>query len=174
MYKKIRFLLQWTIQERYNYLSPTRLILTVCTLPFSDQFLSRALQRKTLWEIWLQKWLPGYTVVQNDFSRKDCVVPKNIHTLPPTPHGGHYCFRPPHPLGILVFVRPGIPTWLGTQWKEYFRQKCSCAIKSNLSTTDTLGTEESGRCRGVLNKSQCLDFLSAGRKKKRPLQRGGR
>ena len=102
----------------------------------------------------------------NDFSRKDCVVPKNIHTLPPTPHGGHYCFRPPHPLGILVFVRPGIPTWLGTQWKEYFRQKCSCAIKSNLSTTDTLGTEESGRCRGVLNKSQCMEFCPPEGKKR--------
>ena len=34
----------------------------------------------------------------NDFSRKDCVVPKNIHTLPSTLHGGHYCFRLPTPL----------------------------------------------------------------------------
>ena len=34
--------------------------------------------------------------------------------------------------------------------------------KSNLSTTATLGTEESGRCREILNKSQCMDFLSAG------------
>ena len=29
-----------------------------------------------------------------------------------------------------------------------------------------MGTEESGRYRRVLNKSQCMDFLSAGRKKK--------
>ena len=29
----------------------------------------------------------------------------------------------------------------------------------------TLGTEESGRCKEALNKSQCMDFLSAGTKK---------
>ena len=29
----------------------------------------------------------------------------------------------------------------------------------------TLRTEESGHCREVLNKSQCLDFLSTGTKK---------
>ena len=36
-----------------------------------------------------------------------------------------------------------------------------------LSTTATLETEESGRCssREVLNKSQCMEFLSAGTKK---------
>ena len=103
----------------------------------------------------------------NDFSSKDCVVPENIHTPRPL-HGGHYCCRPPNPLEFPfqgMFVRPRIPTWLGTPWKEYFPQKCCCAIKSNLSTTDTVGTEESGRCRGVLNKSQCMDFLSAGTKK---------
>ena len=104
----------------------------------------------------------------NDFSSKDCVVPENIHTPRPL-HGGHYCCRPPNPLEFPfqgMFVRPRIPTWLGTPWKEYFPQKCCCAIKSNLSTTDTVGTEESGRCRGVLNKSQCMNFLSAGTKKR--------
>ena len=34
-----------------------------------------------------------------------------------------------------------------------------------LSTMSTLGTEESGHCREVLNKSQCMDFLSARTKK---------
>ena len=34
------------------------------------------------------------------------------------------------------------------------------------TTTATLGTEKSGRCREVLNKSQCMDFLSAGTKNK--------
>ena len=34
----------------------------------------------------------------------------------------------------------------------------------NFSTTATLGTEESGGCREVLNKSQYMDFLSAGTK----------
>ena len=41
-------------------------------------------------------------------------------------------------------------------------------IQLNLSTTATLGTEGSGRCRDscreVLFKSQCMDFLSAGTK----------
>ena len=35
---------------------------------------------------------------------------------------------------------------------------------SILSTTATSGTEESGRCRELLNKSQCMDFLFAGMK----------
>ena len=35
----------------------------------------------------------------------------------------------------------------------------------NLSTTATIGTEESDRCKEVLNKSQCMDFLSARTKK---------
>ena len=39
----------------------------------------------------------------------------------------------------------------------------------NLSKMASLGTEESGHCKGVavevLNKSQCMDFLSAGMKK---------
>ena len=34
----------------------------------------------------------------------------------------------------------------------------------NVSTTATLGTEESGGCREVLNKSQCMDFCLLGRK----------
>ena len=34
-----------------------------------------------------------------------------------------------------------------------------------LSTTATLESEESGRCKEVLNKSQCMEFLSAGTKK---------
>ena len=34
----------------------------------------------------------------------------------------------------------------------------------NFSTTATLGTEESGGCREVLNKSQCMDFCLPGRK----------
>ena len=34
-------------------------------------------------------------------------------------------------------------------------------VQLNLSTTATLGTEESGCCREVLNNSQRLDFLSA-------------
>ena len=42
-------------------------------------------------------------------------------------------------------------------------------IQLNLSTTATMGTEESDRCKEVLNKSQCMDFLSAGTKKKWPL-----
>ena len=39
-------------------------------------------------------------------------------------------------------------------------------IQLNLSTTATMGTEESDRCKEVLNKSQCMDFLSAGTKNK--------
>ena len=43
-------------------------------------------------------------------------------------------------------------------------------IQLKLSTTATFGTEESGsfrggRCREVVNKSPCMDFLSAGTKK---------
>ena len=38
-------------------------------------------------------------------------------------------------------------------------------IQLNLSTMSTLGTEESGQYREVLNKSQCMDFLSARTKK---------
>ena len=38
-------------------------------------------------------------------------------------------------------------------------------IQLNLSTKATMGTEESDRCKEVLNKSQCMDFLSAGTKK---------
>ena len=37
-------------------------------------------------------------------------------------------------------------------------------VQLNLSTTATLGTEESGRCRMVLNRSQWI-FCSPGRKK---------
>ena len=40
-----------------------------------------------------------------------------------------------------------------------------CKQALNLCSTATLGTEESGRCREVLNKSQCMDLLSAGTKK---------
>ena len=36
----------------------------------------------------------------------------------------------------------------------------------NRSTTTTLGKEESGRCRKVLKKSQCMDFSSAGTRKR--------
>ena len=36
---------------------------------------------------------------------------------------------------------------------------------TSLSTTATLGTEESGHCRTVLNRSQCMDFLFARTKK---------
>ena len=32
-------------------------------------------------------------------------------------------------------------------------------IQLNLSTTATMGTEERGRCKGVLSKSQCMDFF---------------
>ena len=32
-------------------------------------------------------------------SNSQCVVPENIHTPPPL-HGGHFCFRPPTPLGF--------------------------------------------------------------------------
>ena len=39
-------------------------------------------------------------------------------------------------------------------------------LQLNLSTTATLGTEKSGRCREVLNKSQCMDFLAHRNKKK--------
>ena len=38
-------------------------------------------------------------------------------------------------------------------------------IQLNLSTTATMETEESDRCKEVLSKSQCMDFLSAGTKK---------
>ena len=38
-------------------------------------------------------------------------------------------------------------------------------MQLNLSTMATLGTEESGGCREALNKSQCMDLLSAGTKK---------
>ena len=41
-------------------------------------------------------------------------------------------------------------------------------IQLNPSTMPTLGTEERGRCREVLNKSQCMKFLSAGAKKGGP------
>ena len=38
-------------------------------------------------------------------------------------------------------------------------------MQLNLYTTATLGTEERGGCcREVLNKSQCIDFLSTGTK----------
>ena len=37
-------------------------------------------------------------------------------------------------------------------------------IAAPLSTMATLGTEERGRCREVLNKSRKVDFLSAGTK----------
>ena len=47
-------------------------------------------------------------------------------------------------------------------------------IQLNPSTMPTLGTEERGRCREVLNKSQCMGFLSAGAKKGGRCQRGGR
>ena len=97
MYKKIRFLLQCTIQERYNYLSPTRLILTVCTLPSSDQFLSRVLQRKTLWENWLQKWLPGYTVVQTTLAEKIVRFRKISIPSPPPSTEGTIALDPPPP-----------------------------------------------------------------------------
>ena len=38
-------------------------------------------------------------------------------------------------------------------------------IQLNLSTTATMGAEESGRCREVLDKSQCMNFSYAGTKK---------
>ena len=38
-------------------------------------------------------------------------------------------------------------------------------MQLNLSTVATLGTEESGCCRKALNKSQCMDLLSARTKK---------
>ena len=38
-------------------------------------------------------------------------------------------------------------------------------VEPVVSTTATLGTEESGRCKEVLNKSQCMDFSSARTKK---------
>ena len=44
---------------------------------------------------------------------------------------------------------------------EDYEQK----YKLNLSKTATLGEEESGRCRDVLNKSQSMDFLSVGTRK---------
>ena len=41
-------------------------------------------------------------------------------------------------------------------------------IQLNPSAMHTLGTEERGRCREVLNKSQCMNLLSAGAKKGGP------
>ena len=38
-------------------------------------------------------------------------------------------------------------------------------MQLNLSTVATLGTEGSGRYREALNKSQCMDLLSAGTNK---------
>ena len=35
-------------------------------------------------------------------------------------------------------------------------------LQLNLSTTATFGTEESGHCRQVLSKSQCMDFFVRG------------
>ena len=37
-------------------------------------------------------------------------------------------------------------------------------LQLNLSTTATFGTEESGHCRQVLSKSQCMDFFVLGTK----------
>ena len=75
--------------------------------------------------------LPGkWSFVGNS----NCVLPKNIYT-PPPPKGGHFCFRPLipwnlHSRGCLSYPPPpapcnfrNFPTWLGTPWKEYFRQK---------------------------------------------------
>ena len=44
-------------------------------------------------------------------------------------------------------------------------------IQLNLSTTATMGTDERGRCKEVLNKSQCMDFFSAGTTKVAVIER---
>ena len=65
----------------------------------------------------------------------------------------------------LIFTRKVV--LLASFWKWGFLELGSglslmiSVVQLNLSTTATLGTEESGRCREVLNKSQCMDFLSA-------------
>ena len=54
--------------------------------------------------------------------------------------------------------------WASTRLHWCF-QSFYLALQLNLSTTVTLGTEESSRCREVLNRIQSMDFLSARMKK---------
>ena len=49
-------------------------------------------------------------------------------------------------------------------WHCDKKKKKKKKLQLNLSTKATLGTEESGRCREVLNKSQCMDFCVQGTK----------
>ena len=62
-------------------------------------------------------------------------------------------------------VTKGRRLWIGRGYYEYYPWLCSEEIQLKLSTMATLETEESGHCREVLNKSQCMDFLSAATKK---------
>ena len=50
--------------------------------------------------------------------------------------------------------------WASTRLHWCF-QSFYLALQLNLSTTATLGTEGSGRCREVLNRIQSMDFSSA-------------
>ena len=73
---------------------------------------------------------------------------------------------PPNKLLLPVrIVTKGGRLWICRGYYEYYPWLCSEEIQLKLSTMATLETEESGRCREVLNKSQCVDFLSAGTKK---------
>ena len=62
----------------------------------------------------------------------------------------------------------GKTLFLGVSFSRFQKTIMKKVIRvETLSTTATLETEESGRCssREVLNKSQCMEFLSAGTKK---------
>ena len=50
-------------------------------------------------------------------------------------------------------------------FRDVPRSRSNLGIQLNLSKRATLGTEESGRCKEVLNKSKCMDFCPPGRKK---------
>ena len=73
---------------------------------------------------------------------------------------------PPNKLLLLIrVVTKGRRLWICHGYYKYYPWLHSEEIQLNLSTMATLETEESVRCREVLNKSQCLDFLSMGMKK---------
>ena len=73
---------------------------------------------------------------------------------------------PPNKLLLPIrVVTKGQRLWICCGYYKYYPWPHSEEIQSNLSTMATLETEESGRCREVLNKSQCKDFLSGATKK---------
>lgn len=98
------------------------------------------LQVHILWENELQLNMESmHCAYSKPIHCVDCVVQGNIHTPPPPPDGRHFCFRPLHHrpeiafLGLLLWNSPhpltpwnfrNFPTWLGTPWNVYVRQKC--------------------------------------------------